>query len=116
MLELSVFNNLFLFNGQYYRQIDGLGMGLPLSPTLANIFLCFHENNWLNACPIEFKPIFYRRYIDDTFLIFNDVSHVQKFMDYLNSKEILPVYAFSSYREAIQPDFVSRKLSMGTGI
>ena len=98
ILELSVFNNLFLFNGQYYRQLDGLGMGLPLSPTLANIFLCFHENKWLNACPSEFKPIFYRRYIDDTFLIFNDVSHVQKFMDYLNSKH--PNIKFTSEIES----------------
>ena len=31
---------VFSFNGQLYRQIDGVAMGLPLGPILANIFLC----------------------------------------------------------------------------
>ena len=26
-------------------------MGSPLRPTLANEFLCFHEQIWLNECP-----------------------------------------------------------------
>ena len=33
MLELSVFNSIFMFNSRYYKQVDGFGMGLPLSPT-----------------------------------------------------------------------------------
>ena len=84
LLELSVYDTIFCFNGSYYKQLDGLGMGLPLSPILANIFLCYHETNWLNCCPLEFKPVFYRRYMDDTFLLFRDASHVLKFQDYLN--------------------------------
>ena len=61
-------------------------MGLPLGPTFANIFMSYHEKKWLEDCPTDFKPIFYRRYVDDTFLLFNDVSHIQKFHSYLNSK------------------------------
>ena len=86
MLEISVFNTVFAFKDNFYRQIDGLGMGLPLSPTLANIFLCFHERNWLNRCPLEFKPVFYKRYMDDTCLLFRHQSHVDKFLEYLNSQ------------------------------
>ena len=63
-------------------------MGNPLGPTLANIFLCHHEVNWLNECPQRFKPLFYKGYIDDTFLLFSDPSHVQEFLNYLNSKHI----------------------------
>ena len=48
----------FLFNGKFYKQTDGLGMGQPLSPTFANIFLCFHEEKWLSSCP-HFKPVFF---------------------------------------------------------
>jgi len=44
-------------------------MGLPHSPTYANIFMCHHEQKWLTDCPSNFKPVFYRRYIDDTFFI-----------------------------------------------
>ena len=61
-------------------------MGLPLSPTLANIFLCYHESNWLENCPKEFKPIFFRRYVDDTFAIFRNPDHVNKFLEYLNKQ------------------------------
>ena len=40
----------------------------------------------MNDCPVEFKPIFYRRYVDDCFLIFRHIDHVNKFLVYLNSK------------------------------
>ena len=61
-------------------------MGNPLGPTFANLFLCFHENNWLQNCPLQFKPKLYRRYVDDTFLIFSDPSHIPLFLTYLNSQ------------------------------
>jgi hypothetical protein len=86
LLELSVLNSFFMFNGKFYQQCEGLGMGLPLGPTFANIFMCFHETIWLNDCPISFKPVFYKRYIDDTFLLFRCQSHVSLFLNYLNSK------------------------------
>ena len=43
LLELSVLNCFFLFNGKLYKQIEGVGMGLPLGPTFVNIFMCFLE-------------------------------------------------------------------------
>ena len=61
-------------------------MGLPLSPTFANLFLSYYEKIWINDCPHEFKPTFYTRYVDDTFVLFRDPSHVTLFLDYLNTK------------------------------
>ena len=49
-------------------------MGLPLGPTFANIFMCYHEKLWLRECPDHFKPVFYTRYVDDTFVLFRDES------------------------------------------
>ena len=50
-------------------------------------FASHHEIKWLdNYCPSDFKSIFYRRYVDDTFILFRDPSHVSKFLDYLNSQ------------------------------
>ena len=86
LLSLATKENIFLFDNQLYEQIDGVAMGSPLGPTLANIFLCFHENKWLSECPIDYKPLFYRRFVDDTFLIFKHESHVSAFLEYLNSK------------------------------
>ena len=38
----------FIFNGKFYNHIDGVAMGSPLAPVLANIFLGFYESKWLN--------------------------------------------------------------------
>ena len=40
----------------------------------------------MSDCPSEFAPVFYRRYVDDCFLIFNEKEHAPLFLDYLNSK------------------------------
>ena len=61
-------------------------MGLPLGPTFANIFLCKWEKIWLNYCPTEFTPLLYKRYLDDTFLVFKSPDHIEKFKNYLNSR------------------------------
>ena len=86
LLSLSVKNSIFLFNDRFYMQSEGVAMGSPLGPTLANSFLCFHEKNWLDNCPSQFKPVFYRRYVDDIFLLFETKDHVKKFEKYLNSR------------------------------
>ena len=38
LLELASCNSFFVFNNILYKQIDGLGMGLPLSGCLSYIF------------------------------------------------------------------------------
>ena len=59
-------------------------MGAPLGLTLANAFLCFYEKKWLEQCPAWFKPIYYRRYVHDIFVLFRSRDHLIKFRDYLN--------------------------------
>ena len=69
-----------------YKQIDGVAMGSPLGPTLANAFLCFHKQIWFNECLDKFKAAYYRRYVDDIFVLFRSPDHLEKFKNYLNSK------------------------------
>ena len=85
-LTLAVKDIIFLFNSVTYSQIEGIGMGNPLGPSFANIFLCYHKSNWLENCPELFKPKFYRRYIDDLFLLFENPNQVTPFFNYLNSQ------------------------------
>ena len=61
-------------------------MGSPLGPTLANLFLAYYEEKWLNECPVQFKPKFFRRYVDDIFLLFDNRDHVKKFLRFMNSR------------------------------
>ena len=86
LLSLAATDCFFIFNEKVYKQKDGVAMGNPLGPTLANAFLAYHEVRWLNDCPLAFKPLLYRRYVDDTFLIFKSSSHIPLFLEYLNSK------------------------------
>ena len=86
LLRVALQNNFFNFDGKTYKQTDGLAMGSPLGPSLANAFLCFHETIWLNDCPEDFNPVYYRRYVDDIFALFRSPDHLEKFTSYLNSK------------------------------
>ena len=84
LLQLSVKNCHFLFNGVLYEQIDGVAMGSPLGPLFADIFLSWHEQNWLELCPSDFKPVLYRRYVDDCFLLFRSNNHINTFLNFLS--------------------------------
>ena len=53
-------------DGNTYRQINGIAMGSPLSCTMANFFMCHHENKVLEN--IQTKPAIYCRYVDDIFV------------------------------------------------
>ena len=62
VLKNCAHNNIFLFDSKLFLQADGAPMGGCLSPTMANAFLCNHEEMWLNDCPIDFKLVLYKRY------------------------------------------------------
>ena len=84
LLTVTFSGSLILFNNEYCKQIDGLAMGSPLGPTFANIFLSYYEQIWLKNCPYEFKPVIYKRYVDDTFLLFRSKDRIEKFRGYLD--------------------------------
>ena len=83
LLVMATKETNFIFNNKVYDQIDGVAMGSPLAPILANIFMRnFEENALKNYTGI--KPLFYRRYVDDSFLIFRQASEMHAFYNYLN--------------------------------
>lgn len=45
LLNLATKDQLFQFNGSLYEQIDGVAMGSPLGPLMANAFMCSIEEN-----------------------------------------------------------------------
>ena len=62
-----------------------MAMGSPLGPTFANIFMCHLEEKFLAECPSWFKPVYYRRYVDDTFALFHQQEHAQLFLNFINT-------------------------------
>ena len=63
----------FIFNSKFYNQIDGVAMGSPLAPVLANIFMDFHKSKWLDQYNLS-KPKFYLRYVEDILLTLNKIN------------------------------------------
>ena len=62
-----------IFDGDYYDQIDGVAMGSPLGPVLANIFMRHFEEKWVFNN--KGRPSIWFRYVDDTFTLFDSKSN-----------------------------------------
>ena len=74
-------DQLFQFNGDLYEQIDGVAMGSPLGPLMANTFMCSIEEKLAHENKL---PNFYRRYVDDTFALVPDLTAATDFLLILN--------------------------------
>ena len=59
LLRVATKHQLFQFNGHLYEQIDGVAMGSPLGPLMANVFMCSIEEKLESEGKM---PTFYRRY------------------------------------------------------
>ena len=60
-------------------------MGSPLAPVLANLFMGHPEKLWLKNFQGS-TILFYRRYVDDTFCLFNSDRGATIFFDCINSR------------------------------
>ena len=75
----------FIFNSKFYNQIDGLVMGSPLDPVLANIFMDFYKSKWLNEDSLN-KPRFYLRYVDGILAAFDNQQDSLNLLKFLNNR------------------------------
>lgn len=73
--------NIFEFNGNLYRQVQGTAMGTAFAPCYANcvmqaledeLFEQYHAQGQSNMI-----PWYYRRYIDDIIIIWTSEAHLQ---------------------------------------
>ena len=81
LMETATRTVEFSFNNEMYQQKDGVAMGSPLGPPLANIFVGFHEERLFDC---DQKPGVYFRYVDDTYTIFKTEAECDTFLKRLN--------------------------------
>ena len=85
LLTVATEESFFMFNNKFYKKNNGAVMGSPLGPALADIFMCSFENKCLKDCPHSLKPVFYRRYVNDIFVLFFFLDQAEKFKKCLSS-------------------------------
>ena len=81
LLSVATKNQLFQFNGNLYEQVDGVAMGSPLGPLMANAFMCSVEEKLAGENKL---PSFYKRYVDDTLALVRNLSDATDLLTCLN--------------------------------
>ena len=71
LIELATKSVSFSFNDNMYRQVDGISVGSPLGPILANIFVGFDETQHFDRFH---APYIYLRYVGSMKNYFSQVS------------------------------------------
>jgi hypothetical protein len=65
-------NSLIKFEGEFYKQLNGIAMGSKCGPAIANIYIAYLEKSFLTIN----IPICYYRFIDDIFVMILDNFHI----------------------------------------
>ncbi|XP_071439457.1 uncharacterized protein [Hetaerina americana] len=74
----------FLYNGKFYEQVEGVPMGSPLSPAIANFYMEDFEERALRTAPL--RPKYFFRYVDDTFIVWpHGTEALTEFLGHMNS-------------------------------
>ena len=59
-------------------------MGSPLGPALANFLLAHIQNKFMTQQHV-FMSVYYSRYVDDIFCVFNSLEYSKMFLSFLNN-------------------------------
>ena len=81
LLEFCLNSTSFVYQGQFYQQLDRAAMGSPLSHIVANIFMEKFEEALATAPHL---PSLWKRYVDDTFVI-QEEQYKNEFFQHINS-------------------------------
>lgn len=85
LTEMCLRTTYFLFENDFFEQIEGAAMGSPLSPIVANLYMESLEKRALETTAV--KPTIWRRYVDDTFVLWPHGSEkLEQFHKHLNSQ------------------------------
>ena len=81
LLTIATKDQLFQFNGELYEQSEGVAVGSPLGPLMANTFMCSLEEQLKLRDKL---PSYYKCYVDDTLTVMKDEVSAYAFLHVLN--------------------------------
>lgn len=96
LFEHCLKTTYFQWNNEFYEQIDGVAMGNPLSPVIANFYMERFEQQAIQTA--SKRPSYWFRYVDDVFLIWSyGEEELDKFHQHINN--INPRIQFTMEKE-----------------
>ena len=101
MLTLCTKNVHFTYNRKIFVQTDGVAMGSPLGPVLADIFMTELEKTLLPDIYIRYTK-FWRRYVDDT-ISYVKIGSIKHVLCLLNSFDESIQFTFESENKGTLP-------------
>ena len=109
-----VTGGLFQYNNKLYSQIDGVSMGNPLAPTIANFFMGTLEATLFNKDDVN-NPVLYIRYVDDIFCIFRKDVLFNDFEERLNKLHKAIKFTHELGTQENELPFLDIKVKLATG-
>ncbi|CAJ0942415.1 unnamed protein product [Ranitomeya imitator] len=103
LLTLILTKNFFLFEDDFFIQLNGTAMGSNVAPPYANIFMADFEGKFVYTHVLfqQFCPL-WKRYIDDIFLIWNgDLDSLFSFYDSINKSVDRLTFSIQHDRKSI---------------
>ena len=82
LLTICTTDTPFSFNNKTNQEIDGVSMGSPLGPAMAEYYMSSSETFLLNQTKI-YNPLFYVRYV------FKSNDHIRHFINRLQNNSVL---------------------------
>ncbi|KAJ1188079.1 hypothetical protein NDU88_004844 [Pleurodeles waltl] len=96
LTRLVLENNVFLHDGRWYRQCQGVAMGAKFSPSYANLYMGqFEKKHLWSNCPPDLTEhiLYWGRYIDDILAIWTgNVSDLNILIKHLNTNDFNLVF------------------------
>ncbi|XP_030758536.1 uncharacterized protein LOC115884178 [Sitophilus oryzae] len=85
LFRVCLTGSYFSWNSNYYEQTEGVTMGSPISPIIANFFMERFEEKALESSVL--KPAVWFRYVDDTFVVWkHGRDSLDDFLHHLNTQ------------------------------
>jgi hypothetical protein len=85
LFEFCTKNITFKFGGIFYKQMNGVAIGSPLAPALAEVFLNKIEKDFINNPLNPLGILFYYPFVDDIFVILPENVNENEFLRIFNT-------------------------------
>jgi hypothetical protein len=84
LLRMATSKTHFIFDKKMYVQHNGVAMGAPLAPIIADIFMSHLEETLMNR--LKQSGVYeWHRYVDDTFVLVEPTTKVENVLEILNN-------------------------------